>query len=379
MGTTGVLEAVKLSSSPLVGQNLTNDFRTVFRHLLQCTQRSVIRNMPAQMSPFEVSTPIPEGCRFWFAKSASECKSLYQGHQTRSEEPRTTIIDCLSDIRSIDLLPSSQASRLSRLSMLYSFLSMLVEDRRRSVLFHKQRDSGWSFTDVTQSPGDSHLVLLFSELRDVIERDPGTTGSAVVTFMVEFNILYSATPRYLRDSLLTNGKQASASQVFSQLHEWQQSRSSRSAIWHAGQLIRACRMITPKERTDFHLFGVYHALLCIWTYWTATRKNPPDMTGTNRHAVRSPQILLDGPESLESQRWISHNNGAPYLARPPKTNKLCDAIPELLPVDATDLKGTLFKLPLVDLLNECFLYKTTGRHIPILQHASLILYSLERL
>lgn len=333
--------------------------------------------MPAQISPLEISTPLPEGCRFWFAKTASECRSLYQNQHTYSDGPRTTIIDCLSNIQSIDL-PSSQASGLSRLSLTYSFLSMLVEDRRRSIVF-KQRDSGWSFTDISRSPGASHLVFLFTELKDIIERHPSDTRSAVVTFMVEFNMLYSATPRYLRDSLLTNGKQASPSQAFSQLHEWQESRSSRSAIWYAGQLIRACRMIAPKERTDFHLFGVYHALLCIWTYWTATRKSPPDLTGTNRRAVHSPQILLDGPESLESQRWISHDSGVPYLTRSPKANNLCNTVPELVPVNANDLKGTIFKLPLVDLLNECFLHKITGKHIPILQHASLVLYSLERL
>ncbi|KAF4480034.1 c2h2 type zinc finger domain, partial [Fusarium agapanthi] len=259
--------------------------RTVFRHLLQCTQRSVIRNMPAQISPLEVFTPIPEDCRFWFAKSAAEWKSLYLD-QLRSEESRMTIADCLSDIRSIDLLPSSQAFELSKLLMLYSFLSLLVEDRRRSVFFHRKRDSGWSFTDITQSPGDSHLVSSFSELRYVVERDPDAAGSAILTFMVEFNILYSATPRYLRDSLLTNGKQGSTSEVFSQLQEWQQSRSSR--------------------------------------------RNVSDTAGTHKQAANSPQVLLDGPESLESQRWISHNNGVPYLTTPSETNGLRDTIPELV-------------------------------------------------
>ncbi|EXA34233.1 hypothetical protein FOVG_14667 [Fusarium oxysporum f. sp. pisi HDV247] len=203
--------------------------RTVFRHLLQCTQRSVVRNVPAQMSPLEVSTPIPEDCRLWFAKSATDWKSLYQNHQPRSAERRMTITDCLSDIRSINLLSSLQASNLSKLSLLYSFLSLLVGDRRRSAIFHKNQDSGWSFTDVTRSPDDSNLIFLFNELRDMIEGDPGTVESPILTFMVEFNMLYSAIPRHLRDSLLANGKQTSASDVFSQLQEWQQSRSSRNA------------------------------------------------------------------------------------------------------------------------------------------------------
>ncbi|KAH7215505.1 hypothetical protein DER44DRAFT_806577 [Fusarium oxysporum] len=246
----------------------------------------------------------------------------------------------------------ASSSKSAQLSMLYSFLSMLVDDRRRSVLFHKQRDSGWSFTDVTRSDNHSDLVYLFKELRDVIEKDPIATRSVHVTFIVEFNILYSATPRYLRDFLLTDGKQAPAPEAFSQLHEWQQSRASRSAIWHAGQLMRACREIEPKERTDFHLLGVYRALLCLWTYWTATRKNSPTMTDINRHADSSPQVLLDGHESLESQRWISHNNGAPYLARPPQSSELRDMVPDLVPVDAIDSGGNLFKLPLVGLLNE---------------------------
>ncbi|CAG1996652.1 unnamed protein product [Fusarium graminearum] len=103
------------------------------------------------------------------------------------------------------------------------------------------------------------------------------------------------------------------------------------------------------------------------------------MTGTSRQTVSWPRVLLDGPESLETQRWINHNDGTPYLTRPPKSDPLCDKNPKLVSVDATESEGTFSKLPLVDILNECFLQKEAGRNIPILQHASLILRSLERL
>ncbi|KAF5253493.1 hypothetical protein FANTH_1564 [Fusarium anthophilum] len=201
--------------------------RTVFRHLLQCTQRSVIRNVAAQMSPLDISTPIPEDCRFWYAKSAAEWKYLYQNHETRSAERRLTIVDCLSDIRSIELLSSFQASSLAKLSLLYSFLSLLVTDRHRRTVFRKKVDSGWSFTDVTRSPVDSEMVFLFDELREEIEGDLGSGESPILTFMVEFTMLYSATPQHLRDSFLDSGKQTSASDIFSHLQEWEQSRSSR--------------------------------------------------------------------------------------------------------------------------------------------------------
>ncbi|CZR39276.1 uncharacterized protein FPRO_05532 [Fusarium proliferatum ET1] len=340
--------------------------RTVFRHLLQCTQRSVIRNVQAQLCPLEVSTPLPEDCRFWFAKSAAEWESLYKQYP-RPVEPRITINDCLSDIRSIDL-PSS----LSKLWVLYSLLSLLIKDHRRISILHKKQDPGWSFTDVTRSPLDSHLVFIFSELRHIIEGDPAKPP--ILTFMVEFNILYSAIPRHLRDSLLTNGKKTSASDDLSQLQEWQ-GRSSRSAIWHAGQLIRACRMITPEERRDFHLIGVCHSLLCLWTYWTATKKRPSGITGTK--AISLPRVQLDGPESLESQRWISHNKGTPYLAEPCETDGICGA--ELVPVDATHSEENQSRLPLVGILSECFSNKVIGRYIPIFQHASLVLHNLEKL
>ncbi|KAF5548886.1 cytochrome p450 [Fusarium mexicanum] len=201
--------------------------RTVFRHLLQCTQRSVIRNVSAQMSPLDISTPIPEDCRFWFAKSATEWKSLYQNHEPRSAERRMTIIDCLSDIRSIELLSSFQASSLAKSSLLYSFLSLLVADHHRRTVFRKKEDSGWSFNDVTRSPVDSDMVSLFDELREVIEGDLGSEESPTLTFMVEFTMLYSAILQHLRESLLDSGKQTSASDIFFHLQEWQQSRSSR--------------------------------------------------------------------------------------------------------------------------------------------------------
>ncbi|KAF5589846.1 c2h2 type zinc finger domain protein [Fusarium subglutinans] len=138
--------------------------RTVFRHLLHCTQRSVIRNVAAQMSPLDVSTPIPEDCRLWYAKSATEWKSLYQNHEPRPAERRMTIIDCLSDIRSIELLSSFQASNLAKSSLLYSFLSLLVADRHRRTVLRKKEDSGWSFTNVTRLPINSDMVSLFDEL-----------------------------------------------------------------------------------------------------------------------------------------------------------------------------------------------------------------------
>ncbi|KAH7557900.1 hypothetical protein BM1_05172 [Bipolaris maydis] len=347
--------------------------RTTFKQLIQCTQRSVVRKIPPQISPFEVHTPLPGDAQSWSANSAIAWKNLYARHQSTSPKKTMNLLDAFAKIPALEIPSPPYNIKAVDLCLLYTFLSMLVEDYRQVHAFQGRRDFGWSFNDYSQVPMLNRQVSLYSELRHSINADPYRSSSAVVAFMFDFNILFSSTPLHLSDTLLNYTKRHSSTEIFLQLREWQQTRSSRRAIWHAGQVIRACRMISAAERTSFHVFGMYQALLCLWIYWTTTKLRRASST-TFRN-TKTHQILLDGPETIESQQWINHNAGNPFLRRSYQAESSGIAL-NLFAIDATNQQEP--RLALFDVLTDCFDEQVIGRYMPILQSAQMVLQALER-
>lgn len=286
------------------------------------------------------------------------------------------LLDAFSEIPAFELPSHPKNIKALDLCLLHTFLSMLVEDYRREHAFRGHRDFGWSFEDYLQVPMLNRQVSLYTELRHSVDANPYRSSSAVVAFMFEFNILFSSTPLYLSNTLLNYTKRNSSTEIFSKLRDWQQTRSSRRAIWHAGQVIKACRVIPAAERTSFHVFGMYQALLCLWTYWTATKLKSNRPSSISFPDTKTHQILLDGPETMESQRWILHNDGKPFLRRSNPAEKLDAFALDLFAVDATDQQDPT--LALVDILTECFNEKAVGCYIPMLKSAQLVLQALER-
>jgi hypothetical protein len=89
-------------------------------------------------------------------------------------------------------------------------------------------------------------------------------------------------------------------------------RDARQALWHAGQVLREARLFPRNHLKGFYAVAVHHACLTLWAYGVVmgakTRGQHIDSIQSNQDLV-----CLDGPESLETQRFIAGCKGRAML------------------------------------------------------------------
>jgi len=104
------------------------------------------------------------------------------------------------------------------------------------------------------------------------------------------------------------------------IKEWASSRTSRQAVWHAGQLVRAARALAPSYLRGFNAVALLHASLTLWAYGVASRMfrtegwPQPSVRSTQNSTTPQQTILLDDDESPATYRFISLDWGMPALS-----------------------------------------------------------------
>lgn len=106
-----------------------------------------------------------------------------------------------------------------------------------------------------------------------------------------------------------------ARRAYPGLRSWSRTKEARSAIWHAGQILRAGRNVAAYQFRGFDSLAIYHAALVLWVYGliqcgetkrleVATPMSEADLT---------PQVPLDGPEGQVTKSFLGHGVGRPGL------------------------------------------------------------------
>ncbi|KAH7370680.1 hypothetical protein BKA65DRAFT_471870 [Rhexocercosporidium sp. MPI-PUGE-AT-0058] len=355
--------------------------RTVFRNLTTCTQRAIVRDALPLISCLEISTPIPEQSELWSANSAAEWRSMHLRLQTAHEGRRLSLTDCLADVTAIQTISPLQDADFAKMAAAVSLLSMDVQDRRRNIVFAAHCDDSWSIQKVFGPSTAQHATSFVDEMRGLANSEgprPGTT--AATELVCEFHSFYNATPTFLIEALLGGERHVKAREALPRLEQWRQTRQARTAVWHAGQLFRIVRAIKPRERIDFQAFVLFHAALCIWAFGIMGRSSPNVKAKAQHEVDRSGggKIRLDGVESLETQRWISRNQGFPYIPDSSDMIGMPNQDTILIPIYSDALLGNGFISPLLGALEQFFSLHITGRRYSLLHNACQVLKALAR-
>lgn len=106
---------------------------------------------------------------------------------------------------------------------------------------------------------------------------------------------------------------------------WATTQEARIAIWHAGQVLRAARQLSPAKLRGFTAIAVYFAALALWIYGIMLGSMTPSPN-------RSPVILND-EESIIIKHFRSSGQGTPGLEL---TNNNVDQGREFVELSDTD-------------------------------------------
>jgi hypothetical protein len=88
---------------------------------------------------------------------------------------------------------------------------------------------------------------------------------------------------------------------------WYQSPQSRMALWHAGQVIRAVRLLEAETLVDIQAIALYQAAVILWL-WGLMRKGQPTVADSNVTTV-----AMDGEETPAVLRFFRTSRGVPAL------------------------------------------------------------------
>ncbi|KUL88954.1 hypothetical protein ZTR_03446 [Talaromyces verruculosus] len=295
-------------------------------------QTSMVLMTKPLISYAEVSIPLPAPSYLWLANDAEQWKRLYLSWQAQCRSlPRViTISDC---ILNMDLLESHRLltdMTISCAAVLHALWGMTSEYKQMNMLITRDSRNNNSNLDgngVVNQPGHWHggLVMAsrYQQLSEMLNyfgishRDDG----AVHWHCIQMHLHMSLEDIQLLAAFLQNPSHPNG--ILSSIQAWSRSKEGRWAVWHAGQIFRELKILSPQHLRDFTAIALYHSTLTIWAY-SIGRGRTVTETG--------PVIWLDGTETSNLQRFVTLERHQPMLQ---------GLLSEDGPIDLQDPKGTL--------------------------------------
>lgn len=276
--------------------------RLVF-HLYQHDAQTSMALLTSPIISFaELHLPIPDILALWEAPNAQAWKTIWLS-RTNVPTRRPTLLDCMNDVTLLSspgqFIDVEQAS----MACLYANWALVWEYRQLSS---------------TMRAHSTHTLLLQSRHHELVQTleylrlsCDGLLHQSGGLLTVVFEIILMHLHISMEDMQLFAGLegQYESQRVYPSLREWATTPSSRQAIWHAGQVIRAAREAPNNAVRNFYAIAVYHASLAFWTYGL--------ITGASRQlgnrSRSDPIVWLDTVESMASQRYTEFQTGSPAL------------------------------------------------------------------
>ncbi|KAL2690420.1 putative transcription factor with C2H2 and Zn(2)-Cys(6) DNA binding domain [Phyllosticta citricarpa] len=258
----------------------------------------------------ELSVPLPAARDIWLAQSPSAWRAAHAAAASvRGPGPiHNSLKDLLTKPDRISLLPGDADQTLS-LSIFVAGIAALVWDHRKQV----------SITEDGTGEDDpkTHLWIqsrrqdLYQMLQNAQTLNPSLP--AVQALFIEFLMMNLHVS--LEDVQRFAGKfgEDEAQRSHAGLERWRKQRAARTAIWHAGQTLRAARNVPPYQLRGFDSIATYYATLTIWTYGVLHCSAGRRRAGCEDAAAMAPPIHLDGPSSQDSIAFVACNRGRAVL------------------------------------------------------------------
>lgn len=303
--------------------------RLAIRLFIHDSQVSMAFLQPPAMCYAHMTLPVPAASYSWLAADAEAWKRSMPPKDAKPSN--LSLIDVFADLTSLDEHCNYADVRLCCLVAIHALANQVWELRQQTVLLnspygHKQTG--------LQSLCWNRKRDLYENLIAVRAYCERRVPHYEISFVIEY--LMMSLHVSLEDVQCFAGKNGEdeARRAVPGLREWVQSSTSRSAIWHAGQVFRMARSFPPFALRNFYVVGVYHAALTMWVY-SLLRSNSERQSGTQTpvyvdhnpsaeatstiHGIGKPtsrMINLDQTETLDVRAFVVQDQGHPGLYCP---------------------------------------------------------------
>ncbi|KFY88805.1 hypothetical protein V498_06665 [Pseudogymnoascus sp. VKM F-4517 (FW-2822)] len=317
--------------------------RLVFHLFIRDAQTSISLMVPTIISYAELSLPLPESRNLFLARTATEWKSTYlsQTSSINSNERMPSLQQCLHDISRLNSPSVNTAidTALSHSIIAYGIWGLILEYRQLNsvakaypsihlsssflVLGHRHQELCellQSFSASLPQPGlgqrNQSSITLQSKL---------LTELLITNLYVSFNSLQVFAGR--------EGEEE-ARRVYPSLQQWAASREARTAVFHAGQIVRYAKLLNNRRGLqgglrDFFAVAVYHSALTLWAFGILSLRPSAqhDQYQPELSAIGSGNsvgeagdnsgeglVRIDVEESVSTKSFISLQRGIPCFS-----------------------------------------------------------------
>ncbi|RMY54752.1 hypothetical protein D0863_13530 [Hortaea werneckii] len=266
----------------------------LFRHDLEA---SVSLFSSPLISYAELYLPLPESEALWHSPTAGLWKATYMRSSGPRYERQPSLVDCIQDLNILATKDIWVDGRQASMAVLGAAWRMIWEYRQLDSSM-KDYNTQWCNSNLLMASRHSELTKLLQCFR------VSSVEDAKVTLILELLLMHLHMS--LDDVHLFAGVEGEeeARRVYPSLVQWTKTTTSRQALWHAGQVVRAARNLRQGLICDFAAIAVYQSSLAFWSYGIITRSTEP-----NHQMNNSVTAWLDAAEDPGVQRWIVNGKG----------------------------------------------------------------------
>ncbi|CAM1502264.1 Fc.00g042480.m01.CDS01 [Cosmosporella sp. VM-42] len=268
------------------------------------------------MSFNELNISLPASRDLWKARSAEEWRDIIL---TKKPIPNDGIIPRVTEamrcLAVLDDLEDRVDTELCYMAFLHGFWGPIFSYR-----------NGVKFTgaDVLTSSGSTPPLWLKTQHQELYRHVSEFTkpfqlpqnSTRQLSFLAElFMMMLHVSPDDLQRFAGKNGEEEARRATEGLEATWIPSPDSRYAAWHAGQVLRHARKLSPTSLRGFNAIAVYFASLTLWVYGlvSSSRSRQGKVDGQDSQSVTPGYVLLDGEETRESRAFLQLDRGIPGL------------------------------------------------------------------
>lgn len=105
-----------------------------------------------------------------------------------------------------------------------------------------------------------------------------------------------------------------ARRAFQDLQSWRDTKSARTAICHAAQVVRLAREVPPFQLRGCDSFLLYHSIMVLWTYSMLHRgSSAQTQSGLQAGAEHENHVLLDDNDNEQRTAFVHMGVGSPCV------------------------------------------------------------------
>lgn len=284
--------------------------RIQYHAFLHDARVSLTLHVSPTISYAELHLPMPAAKELWAAADAEQWKKAYLARHSAPVPRVVSLTEALQDMSSITHCRAQIDVQYSALILLHGLWSLVWEYRQLSSIGGVQ-SKYWN--GLVLSSRHAELCSALQQFR----LDSLKWGVLCPRVRLDLELISMHLHMSLEELQLYAGKEdiEEAQQAYNSARRWFDSPSSRQAIWHAGQVLKAAASFSPGSLFDSFVIAVYHASMALWSFGVVGKSDglPPPSLMMGAHAQQGPFISLDQEETLDLPGFVAQARGLPGL------------------------------------------------------------------